>query len=49
MVDRYLMPAGLDLRDSESAGWRSGQIIEIYYNFPCCVFRASKRELMQNV
>ena len=49
VVDRFLMPAGLDRRNSESAGSSSGQIIEICYDFPCCFFRASKEELMQNV
>lgn len=49
MVDRFFMPACLDRRNSESADSSSGQIIEICYDFPCCVFRASKEELMQNV
>jgi len=49
MVESFLMPAPLDRRNSESAGSSSGQIIEICYDFPCCVLRASKEELVQNV
>ena len=48
MADRFLMPVGLYRRNSESAGSSSGQMIEICHDFPCCVFRASKEELMQN-